>query len=58
VGEWIAIHILVSAQFAKVLDSSEMNVSISQIVKYLGATGPGRPARDHRLHARHGRVHA
>jgi len=41
VGRWIAILILASAQFVMVLDSSVMNVSISQIVADLDTTVQG-----------------
>jgi MFS family permease len=41
VGRWIAILILASAQFVMVLDSSVMNVSISQIVEDLHTTVQG-----------------
>lgn len=40
-GKWTAILILASAQFVMVLDSSVMNVSISQIVADLGTTVQG-----------------
>lgn len=40
-GSWIAIAILAAAQFVMVLDSSVMNVSISQIVSDLGTTIEG-----------------
>ena len=38
---WTPIAILAAAQFVMVLDSSVMNVSISQIVEDLGAHLPG-----------------
>ena len=41
-----------------VLDSSVMNVSISQIVADLDTTITGRAGRDHGVHARDGGVHA
>ena len=40
-GKWLAILILASAQFVMVLDSSVMNVSISQIAADLGTTIQG-----------------
>jgi EmrB/QacA subfamily drug resistance transporter len=40
-GRWTAVAILASAQFVMVLDSSVMNVSISQIVEDLGTTIAG-----------------
>lgn len=40
-GEWTAILILAAAQFVMVLDSSVMNVSISQIVADLDTTISG-----------------
>jgi len=40
-GRWTAIAILAAAQFVMVLDSSVMNVSISQIVKDLDTTVAG-----------------
>ena len=40
-SSWIAIIILAAAQFVMVLDSSVMNVSISQIVEDLDTTVQG-----------------
>src|SRR5262245_24597553 len=40
-GRWTAVAILAAAQFVMVLDSSVMNVSISQIVEDLGTTIAG-----------------
>ena len=40
--KWIPLMILASAQFIMVLDSSVMNVSISQIVDDLNTTITGR----------------
>ena len=46
--KWLPLIILASAQFIMVLDSSVMNVSISQIVADLNTTVTGRAERDHR----------
>ena len=40
-GRWTAVAILAAAQFVMVLDSSVMNVSISQIVEDLDTTIQG-----------------
>ena len=50
--------ILAAAQFVMVLDSSVMNVSISQIVDDLDTTIQGVQTRDHAVHAGDGGVHA
>ena len=57
-GRWTAVAILAAAQFVMVLDSSVMNVVDLADRRGPRHDHPGRPARDHRVHARHGRVHA
>ena len=55
---WLPLTILAAAQFVMVLDSSVMNVSISQIVADLDTTVTGVQGAITALHARDGGVHA
>ncbi len=55
---WGVIGMLAAAQFVMVLDTTVMNVSITQVVADLNTTVVGSADRDHDVHVGHGRLHA